>query len=233
MAMTALELITKSYYLSQVVSRNLQVPSGDQISDGLYLLNALLDIKGSDVRLIPYYTQTIFNSVAGQELYSLPNQLLIETMTFNIGVVRYEMKEEKRREFFGTGRVDGVQSLPFQWHPERTLNGLDVYLYYVPQDVYVMKVWGKKALTDVTLQTDLTTVYDKYYIEYLRFALGEYICIDNSENFPEQAAKKYAEIRKKLMDISPPDLRMKKNSILGKHDSFNWGYANIPGWSPR
>jgi hypothetical protein len=95
-----------------------------------------------------------------------------------------------------------------------------------------MKAWGKVALTDVTLQTDLATVYDSYYREYLRFALAEYLCMENSQNMPELAAKKFAEIRKKLMDISPPDLRIRKRGTLGERDVYNWAYVNIPGWSP-
>jgi hypothetical protein len=232
MSETALELITRSYYLSQVVSRELQVPSANQISDGLILLNALLDVKGSDIRLIPYFTETVFNTVAGQEVYNIPNLLSIESLTFNLGVVRYQMQEQARREYFGTGRVDNIQSLPFSWHLERTLDGSKVYLYYVPNAEYVMKAWGKVALTDVTLQTDLATVYDSYYREYLRFALAEYLCMENSQNMPELAAKKFAEIRKKLMDISPPDLRIRKRGTLGERDVYNWAYVNIPGWSP-
>lgn len=232
MAFTALELITKSYYLSQIVSRELQTPSGAQIFDGLYLLNALLDVKGSDVRLIPYFQETDFNTVQGQEIYTLPNVISIESITFNIGTVRYEMEKMGRRQYFGTGRVDNVQSLPFSWHAERNLDGMNIYLYYIPQDTYLMKIWGKVALTEVTLQTDLTTVYDKYYIEYLRFALAEYICIENAENMPELAAQKFKEIRKKLMDISPPDLHIMKRPTLGEKDVFNWAYCNIPGWSP-
>jgi hypothetical protein len=232
MNITALQLITRSFYLSQIVSRQLQTVEGYQIKDGLYLLNSLLDIKGSDLRLIPYYTETIFNTVQGQEVYSLPNVLSAETMTFNIGVVRYPMTSLSRDQYFGLGRVDNVQSLPFSYHLERTLGGANVYMYYVPQDVYVVKTWGKVGLTEVLLQTELTDVYDNFYIEYLRLALAEYICIEYGEEFPEQAAKKYAEIRKKLMDTSAIDLSIRKVNSLGKHDVFNWAYVNIPGWSP-
>ena len=62
MVYSALQLITRSYYLSQVVSRQLQTVSGDEITDGLYLLNALLDYKSTDVRLIPYFTRFEFDS---------------------------------------------------------------------------------------------------------------------------------------------------------------------------
>ena len=89
MAYTALQLITRAFYLSQVVSRDLQVPNSSQITDGLYLLNAILDYKKSDLRLIPYFTFYEFDTVLNQELYFIPNLLLIDTITFNIGDVRY------------------------------------------------------------------------------------------------------------------------------------------------
>jgi hypothetical protein len=233
MTMTALELITRSYYVSQIVSPELQTVSGAQINTGLYLLNALLDVKGSDIRLIPYFNQTVFNTVQAQEMYFIPNQLSVESLTFNIGTVRYKMEPQTRDNYFGSGRVDDIQSLPFTYRIERCLGGLNVYLYYVPQAIYVMKAWGKVALTDVNLNTDLSAVYDKYYIEYLRFALGEYLCIEFSENFPELAMKKYNEIRKKLMDISPPDLSTRSVSVLSTRGAFNWAKINIsPAWSP-
>src|SRR6185503_20885583 len=201
MIITAKELITKAYYLSQIESRNLQTVEGYQINDGLYLLNALLDVKGSDLRLIPYYTETIFNTVQAQEKYFLPNVLSAEVMTFNIGAVRYQMQGLSRDKYFGPGRIDDVQSLPFQYHVERAFGGSNIYLYYVPQDVYEVKMWGKVGLTEVNLDTNLSGVYDPFYIEYLRFALAEYICLDYAETFLEQAAKKLAEIRIKLLDV--------------------------------
>lgn len=229
---TAEQLIVKSYYLSQITSRQLQEVQGYQITDGLYLLNALLDVKGSDLRLIPYYNQTIFNTVQGQEQYFLPNVLTAETMTFNIGVVRYEMKSLSRDKYFGPGRIDNVQSLPFSYHLERAFGGSNVFLYYVPQDVYVVKTWGKIGLTEVSLQTNLSAVYDTFYIEYLRFALAEYICLENAETFPPQAQKKLDEMRLKLLDVGAIDMTVKKINTLGKKQVFNWAYANIPGWSP-
>lgn len=231
MQVTALQLIEKAFYLSQIVSRQLQTVQGYQIQDGLYLLNSLLDIKGSDLRLIPYYTQTVLNTVQGQEIYFLPNQLSAETCTFNLGVVRYEMQPLSRDKYFGLGRIDNVQSMPFSYHLERALGGSNLYLYYVPNAEYVLKIWGKQGLTEVNLQTNLSGIYDQFYIEYLRYALAEYICLDYAETFPAEAQKKLEEIRKKLMDVGAIDLTLRKINTLGKKEVFNWAFANIPGWT--
>jgi len=233
MSYTALQLITKSYYLSQIVSRGLQTVSGEQITDGLALLNALLEVKGSDIRLIPYFQRYAFPLVAGQEEYFIPNLLAIESLTFNLGDVRFPMDKIHRKQYFGNGRVDNITNLPFSWHVERELGGSRIFVYYLPGDAYIAKLTGKFSLTDVNLNTDLSLVYDLYYIEYLRFALAEYICADWGATFPDQAAMKYKEIRKKLLDVSPPDLTIQKVSYFNTNSVLDWQAINLGrGWYP-
>jgi len=113
MAYSALTLITRAWYLSGIVARNLETVSGDQITDGLFLLNVLLDFKASDIRLIPYFTRYAGTFVIGQEKYNIPGLFHIETMTFNLGDVRYPMQSMTRDNYFGLGRVNNINSLPF------------------------------------------------------------------------------------------------------------------------
>jgi hypothetical protein len=227
MPYTARTLITKAYYLSQVVSRDFQVTQGSEIQDGLDLLNDLLDIKESDLRLIPYWTRYEFPTVIGQESYFIPNLLAVDTITFNIGVVRYAMIDLKRRDYFGTARVDNINSLPFQYHVERGFGGATIYFYFFPAAAYDVKLSGKFGFSEVTLDTDLSLTYDRYYIEYLRYALAEYICCDFGQTFPDQCAAKYKEIRKKLMDISPADLTVRKRSYFDSNFGWDWQSINL------
>lgn len=230
---TVLQLITRAYYLSQVVARELQEVSGAQITDGLYLLNALLDFKGSDVRLIPYFSETEFYTVATQELYFIPNLLYIDSATFNIGTVRYPMTDMSRKQYFATGRVDNVYSLPFSYRPERVLGGMNLFLYFPPDQPYLVKIWGKFELGEVDLTTDLSLSYDGFYIEYLRYALAEYICSEWGTTFPDASRVKYNEIRKKLMDVSPPDLTIQKSSYFTRQPGYDWQIVNLSkGWLP-
>ena len=66
MAYTAAELVNRAWYLSGIVGRNLETVSGQQATDGLFLLNTLLSFKATDLRLIPYYKRYQFSMVAGQ-----------------------------------------------------------------------------------------------------------------------------------------------------------------------
>lgn len=326
MSYTAQQLVTRSWYLSGIVARNLQVPTGDQITDGLMLLNSLLDFKQVETDLIPYWTYIEFPLVSGQEYYFLPNVCEVELSTFNIGVVRYPMQSTNRRTYFGTSRVDNITTLPFNWNYNRGQGGGTLSMYFLPQANYPAKLMAKFFLTDVTLQTDLTNVfstlssgfvsniavlnggigytqiptitingngtgatayasvtegtitsiniisagsgytqiptvtitgngtgavaqantstfnflqtqnsgYDTSYIEYLRYALAQYMCSEYGILFNPESEKILAKLQRELMYVSPPDLTRLGTSILTDISGLNWGDVNIGmGWRPN
>lgn len=248
MAYTAQQLITRSWYLSGIVARNLQVPTGDQITDGLYLLNALLDFKQIETDLIPYWTYVEMNLTGGQEYYFLPNIAAIESATFNIGTVRYPMDQQNRRNYFGSGRVDDIQTLPFGWNFNRGEGGGTLSLYFLPQSNYPLKMMVKFFLNDVTLQTDMTNIsetlpytflqtnnagYDSSYLEYLRYSLARYMTSEYGVIFNPQSEKILRGMERQLMYISPPDLTLIKTSILTQGTGINFGDINLGrGWRP-
>jgi hypothetical protein len=263
MAYTAEQLVTRSWFLSGIVARNLQVPTGDQIYDGLQMLNDLLNFKQIETDLIPYWTYIEFPAVGGQEFYFLPYVAAIESATFNIGVVRYPMDTTSRRMYYGSSRVDDISTLPFNWNYNRALGGGNLALYFKPESAYPMKLMVKLFLVDVTLQTDLTDVtstfldpldplappnytpytfinnnvqgYDTSYIEYLRYALAQYMCSEYGVLFNPESEKILTSYKRKLMYVSPPDLTVIKTSILCAENAggVNWGDVNIGrGWRP-
>lgn len=233
MAYTVTELITRAFYLSQVVSRELETVSGQQLEDGLVWLNALLSLVSAKTKLIPYYQEYDFNAVAGQEKYFVPNLVQPETLTFNIGPVRYSTAPQSRKPYFGSGRVDNITSLPFNWHFERLLGGSDIYLYFLPDTNYPIKIWGRFGFTDVTLNQDLELIYDQYYIDYLRYRLAVRICSEYGIQIQPQAYEEMLELEEAMKDVSPPDLTLTKISTLHVEPGINWGDINTGrGWRP-
>lgn len=234
MAYTATKLITRAYYLAGIIAPNLQTVTGDQLSDGLDLLNALLAVKSANIRLIPYFKEYSLTAVIGQEKYFVPNLVSLETFTFYINSVRYQMYSQSRKRYFGSNRADNIQSLPFGWHVERSLGGSDLYVYFLPDQAFPMKIWGKFSLDEVTLNEDLTTVYDAFYIEYLRYALGAQIAAEYNAILQPQSERRLMELEKIIQDISPPDLSMQKlSSLQGSNTATNYAYVNFStGWSP-
>lgn len=249
MAYTAQDLITRSWYLSGIVARNLQVPTGDQINNGLQLLNALLDFKQIETDLIPYYQYITFPCVPNQEFYYLPYVALIESLTFNLDVVRYPMSGTSRTNYFGSARVDNISTLPFSYNYDRAYGGGNLALYFKPDSTYALKAMVKLFLTDVSLTTDLTNITDTVpytfinssnqgldlaYIEYLRYSLANYMCNEYNVVFSEQNQKTLISYERKLMYESPPDLSIHKSSILNADQGgkMNWGFINLGrGWT--
>lgn len=227
MAYTALQLITRAYYLSQVVSRGLQTVSGEQITDGLFLLNADLDYKSTDIRLIPYFQRYEFDTVQGQEEYFIPSLLYVDSLTFNIDSVRYPLIENTRKEYFAGPRVDNIQSLPYCYRVEREVDGARIFLYFEPEAVYQMKLSGKFRLTNVLLETDMSLTYDEFYIEYLRYSLAKLICEDYGVTFPDESKSKFMSMQKKLMEVSPPDLSIQKRGYFGGSPAWDWQMINL------
>lgn len=260
MTYTAQVLVTRSWFLSGIIARNLQTPTADQINDGLQMLNDLLNFKQIETDLIPYWQYITFTPTPTQEFYYLPNVAAVESATFNIDVVRYPMVGTSRTNYYGSSRVDNISTLPFSWNFNRSVGGGNFGMYFKPDQPYPVKLMAKIFLVDVTLQTDLTNVtetftnpdnipnftpytfinsslqgYDTAYIEYLRYALANMMCSEYGVMFnPESAAilKAYA---RKLMYESPPDLSNKKTSVLtsDRVSGYNWGDCNIGrGWRP-
>lgn len=257
MPYTAQDLITRSWFLSGIIGRNLQVPTGDQIYDGLQMLNDLLNFKQIETDLIPYWTYIEFPLVAGREFYFLPYVAAIESATFNIDVVRYPMDYTTRRIYYGSSRVDNISTLPFNWNYNRALGGGNLALYFKPDSTYMLKAMVKLFLVDVTLTTDLTDVsgtflsptdplappfytpytfvnnsvqgYDTSYIEYLRYALARMMCSEYGILFNPESERILMAYQRKLMYVGPPDLTVTKCSILNadNYTGLNWGDINI------
>ena len=234
MAYTVTQLITSAYYLSGVVARELETVTGAELSDGLRSLNALLSSRSNISRLIPYFTEYELDLVVGTEKYNIPNLVYPETVTFNLGDIRYSMSYRGRSDYFGRARIDNVTSLPFEWHFERVKGGADLYIYFKPSDTYTMKIWGKFSLSSVTLNQDLELTYDLFYIDYLRYKLAKRLCTEFGVNFPSQADEELQEIEKISVDISPSDLTVSKLTTLGSDSGLNWGDRNLGGgWRPK
>lgn len=246
MSYLAQTLITRAWYLSGIVSRSLQSVAGDKIQDGLMLLNALLDWKSIETDLIPYSTYIEMPMISGQEYYFLPNVASVELATFNIGPVRYPMDQTPRGRYFGSSRVDDINTLPFNWNFNRGEGGGTISFYFKPQSNYTLRMMVKLFLNDVNLNTDLTNIasslpytflqtqnagFDRSYIEYLRYELANYMCNEYNFLFNPGSMKTLQSMRSTLRYVTPPDLSIRKSSILTKGQPLNFGDVNIgKGW---
>lgn len=232
MAFTVNELIAGAYYAADVVAREFETVSGPQIADALTWLNDILGEKVVDEGMIPYETTNSFNAVIGQEEYFIDDLIKVDTLTFVKDDVRYSMQYTKRNQYFGSSRVENIQTLPYQWYVERGFGGATVYIYFDPDQAYPMTIHGIFRLSSVSLGQDLELTLDRFYITYLRYALAERICSEYGYNIPmgvqKQLNKYEAWIDKRSRQL---DLRINKVSTLQRDKGINYGYVNLGrGW---
>jgi len=235
MPYTTNELISGAYYASGVVSREFETVSGGQVGDGLIWLNNILTEKDVDEGMVPYESTFNLTAVAGQETYTIPDLIQIDTLVFYLDAVRYAMKYEKRNAYFGSSRVENVQTLPFEWYFERQFGGGNLYIYFKPDRAYPLEIHGIFRLAQVALRQDLSLTIDQFYITYLRYALADRICAEydftTPDNVLRQLGKYESFINKKSRIL---DLRLQKVSTLQKRGSLNYGFINLgKGWTPN
>lgn len=155
MPYTSNQLITGSYYAAGVVSREFETISATQLSDGLGWLNDILAEKRVDDAMIPYETMYTFTSQVGIKVYFIPDLIEIDTLVFYLDQVRYAMVYTKRNQFFGSPRVENIQTLPFEWYFERKTGGGNLHIYFAPDKNYPMEVHGIFGLSSVSANQDL------------------------------------------------------------------------------
>jgi len=234
MTITVTELITNAFYASGIVSRDFNQVTGPQLAGGHQLLNDILAEKLLESDMIPYYTSHTLTGVIGQEAYFIENLIEADTFTFVIDSVRFPTIQANRQQYFGTARANNVNSLPFQWHLERTLNGANFYIYFTPDQAYTCEIWGKFGLAATTgLTQDLELVYDRYYLSYLKYQLAKRICVDYNFAVPVGVSDELGDFERKIKNYSAiVDVSLNTTDGFPDNDGLTWAQVNLgKGWT--
>lgn len=223
--MQAGELVAKSYYLSEIVSRELETVSGSQSADGLEMLNDLLDEKSVDGKRVPFFEDKSFPGVSGQEIYFIPGLIEPTTLTFVDSTVRYAMQFEDRDRYHGRTRVQNITTFPQVYTYNRVLGGSNVYVYFKPNRPYQFEIWGKYFIENVVFNTEMSDVLPKFYMPYLKYALADRICDFFNIQFSEGKTATLREKEREIFEPEPADLSI--NLIATMTDDGGLNYAAI------
>lgn len=234
MTYLASELIADAYYLGGIISREFETPTGAQISDGLRLLNDVLADRTINEATIPYtskYTLTASPAVAE---YFIPDLIDIDVFVFYINSLRYQTRNQQRKQFRGSFRPTNIQSLPWNWNFERKLNGGTLSLYFIPDVAYPLEIWGSFRLSSVTKFQDLSLTLDRFYTNFLQFLLTERLCQFNSYVVPRDVAMQLERYFKWIgNNTNIMDLTQQKLSSLNGGEAINYAIVNLSGgWLP-
>lgn len=237
--MNARELITRALNFSDIVSANLQTPTGSEIAIGLDLLNDILGEKSSAEQQIPYFDQVTFPGVVGQEEYFVQSMVELSTFTVNLGDVRYEMTQKNRREYWGEGRVNNISSLPSSYYSERGFNddnvsGMKIWTYFDPsQTSYIFEAVGRFSLNEVGLDTVMSDSLERFYTSYLKYALAERLCQYFNQPFGNDKISTLQTLERRLTQINGVDPNLKLVNSFPGESSLNYADVNIGrGWRP-
>ena len=232
--MLVVELLNRALVLSGIIARDLEQVTGSEGPDALFWLNLALAEKSIDGVHIPYYGYQSFFTIIGQEVYFLADLITVpDAVTFNIGTVRYSMQRDNRMYYFGSARVDDIESLPVHYYSEKVDGGTNFNLYFIPNAVYEVKVKGKYALANVTTDTELDGIVDKYYQLFLMFELAEYMCLWYKITLPPKTQDKLDSLRYKIADLNQMDLTLTKKSTLTRGPDLSYAQVNLGrGYSP-
>ena len=227
--MQVTELISNSYYLSGVVSRQLESVDSSQLSDGLEMLNDVLSEKSAKGDEIPYYEPEFeIQTVTNQEKYFIPGLIEAEVVTYEVNEVRFSMYRRGRKRYFGSSRANNVSTLPAEYHIERVKGGSNLYFYYFPANVYKTHITGKFSLQSFNLGDDISQSLDGFYISYLKYELAKRICDFYNLDFSVGKIKTLNDLEKNIFQVATPDMTNKKTSMFGDDNIVDiYAYANL------
>jgi hypothetical protein len=234
MAYLTSQLISDSYYLSGIVSRDFETVTGSQTSDGLRLLNEVIADRTIDESTIPYTDKFTLTASPGVSEYFIENIIDIDVFVFYIQSIRYQTRNQGRQDYFGSFRPTNIQSLPWNWHFERQFGGGKLFLYFVPDTNYPLEIWGSFRLSSVTLFQDLSLTLDQFYTNFLQYLLAERLCQFNSYRVPANVQMQLQKYFKWIANSSNVlDLRQQKLSSLSGGEAINYAIVNLSGgWLP-
>lgn len=228
------ELITNAWYLSGLVARELQTVSGQQITDGLDILNDFLAEQSATGKKIPYYDRITISSVFNQQEYFINNAILVDSVTYTIKSVRYPMIRQSRYDYWATARVNDISSLPYSYYAERAVNGMKLFVYFSPdQQINEFEVTARLALAEVTLDQELNGVLDRFYTQYLKYSIAKRYCQFYNTSFSEEKDHVRQTLENSIKDVNYMDFTRTNVSPLCSSANFTYIQANLgKGWVP-
>lgn len=237
MATTANEVAANALYESGIVARELETPTDGQIKDAIKQINYILSQEATNLGLNPYYDTYNFTASIGVETKFIANLIQPETVTYTQNSIRYPLEWLPRNKYFGSGRLNNIETYPSLWFSEPGFGGATLYVYPLPVAAFEFEIHGKFRLQMVTQFQDLSLTLEQYFIDYITHRCAERMCVIEGFICPDNVEKLILESQTYLRSLmSPPDYSLKRRSTLG--GSRGVGIPNpalsqmFDGWYP-
>jgi hypothetical protein len=233
---TTNDIIVQSMRLIGELTPN-EIPSADQLNEGLYCLNDLLDSLSQAGIYIPFVRELSFNLVPNQSDYTVSNAIANPDVEFD-RIIEVDLCNII---YLTTSYPLRVISLPERYlsmtqtnltvRPQTvTLMRSNLYstlrFYPIPDQQYEAQIRGKFMLDHLGLFTNLDEV-PPYYFRFFRFALArELLNIYPSGNWTSQAEDTYKSMYQTLLPANDIDVAIRPDGLL----MTRYGYGIDNSW---
>lgn len=225
---TSNQLIIRSLYLINEYSPN-ELPSAEDITEGLFFLNSILANMSGNGIFIPYVTSINFNTEANKQVYRMGTEStadinstkLVEPfdayIIYNSAQIPLEIIPHDR--FFQLVRYPLTTTRPTQIFFQNDITGTQVYFWSTPDTVYPVYIRGKFALGNIIAQQDLSMVPD-YYNHFLIYALARSLnSVFGADKWDEIRETEYQRAMGNITSQNDIDFSITSSAILKKRSA--------------
>lgn len=232
---TTNQLIIRSLYLINEYSPN-EMPSDEDIVEGLFFLNSILANLSANGAYIPYVKEIQFNTEANKQTYRVGTESTADIvspkliqiydcfMIYNQAQIPLEVITHDR--FYQLVRYPNTTTRPTQVFLQNDITGSNISFWSTPDSAYEMHIRGKFALGSLELQQDLSIVPD-YYHHFLIYALARSLDhVFGADKWDDRREAEYMGALANIMAGNDIDLSMNFSPILRKRSAM-WTKAEL------
>lgn len=205
---TVRQLVSESYYLTNIVARDNEVVSGTQSALGLLLLNTIIDFSRTDKQIIPFWENKSYSTATGVSKYYIKNLSSIENITYLNGSEIIPLRMLNSSEYYDSTLSTNNTGDTGAYYAERLSGGTNIILVNTPASDSTMYIHGKFACIELEFTSNLLDYFELGYIEYLTYKLADSICIRNNIETPVNILKSISDYRAIISSSSVANLTM-------------------------
>jgi hypothetical protein len=201
-----------------------EVPSGDDIAQGLSALNDLILYFSEVGKYIPFTTDVNFTTTPSKAGYIFSKEIgsditspkLIEIMDAYLlyGGIRIPLNQLSHDQAFQIVRYPTATTRPTQFFLQQHNLSTEIILYYTPDQAYDITLRAKLALDQLELETSITNL-PKSYIRYLKYKLAsELLNYYESNSWNDKKEKELKEMENDLLCEFDTDWSVNTSGVL-------------------
>lgn len=228
---TTNELIDSAYRFLGEVGEDEPV-DGTMLSDGLYILNELVDQFSASQIYIGFNTQVSFNLTANKGTYSFSNIVSADVVSnrivdinyanYFIQDISYPLDIINKSQYYNIVRITNLQARPGFIFLDRQIQASFLTVYPIPDQTYPCTVGVKLMIDQFAANTVITNV-PAYSQRFLRYALTrELKQWYPSGNWTQESEEEYTRMFNDLKGSTELDMTIRPSLILVSPLPYYW-----------